>query len=160
MRTAAYRLPPTAPPPLPQTQLQAGGALEAFMPLYAQQLDARPVHIAAAFGAYRAGQLRRDFHSYIEASRAVPWRQWLHYNSWYQLRRPESMKENPSFLLEDELNATNLIRVAAEYKEQLLGRARNLTFQGCVATRPPPPPCCELFSVSSPGCTAVCVGMW
>lgn len=58
------------------------------MPLYSQQLDAGPLHITAAFGAFRTGQLRRDFHAYIEASRAVPWRQWLHYNSWYQLRRP------------------------------------------------------------------------
>lgn len=47
-----------------------------------------PIHVSAAFGAYGQGQLRRDFHQYIEQIRAVPWRQWLHYNSWYQLRRP------------------------------------------------------------------------
>jgi hypothetical protein len=36
-------------------------------------------------GVARAGQMRRDFLSYVERERAHPYRTFLHYNSWYDL---------------------------------------------------------------------------
>ena len=43
------------------------------------------VTYSAVFGATHAGQLRRDFLSYVELERAHPYRTFLHYNSWYDL---------------------------------------------------------------------------
>ncbi len=38
-------------------------------------------------GVARTGQLRRDFLAYLERERAHPYRPFLHYNSWYDLRK-------------------------------------------------------------------------
>ncbi|HTV85800.1 MAG TPA: enterotoxin [Dyella sp.] len=40
---------------------------------------------SAVVGVVRAGQLRRDFATYIERERAHPYRPFLHYNSWYDI---------------------------------------------------------------------------
>lgn len=40
---------------------------------------------STVWGAAPKGQLRRGFLSYLEKERAVPYRQMLHYNSWYDL---------------------------------------------------------------------------
>jgi hypothetical protein len=40
---------------------------------------------SAVFGVTRAGQMRRDFLTYVEQERAHPYRTFLHYNSWYDL---------------------------------------------------------------------------
>ena len=61
----------------PMSVAQVGAGVNVRMPLYGAVVGAAPVEITAAFGAYGEGQLRRDFHEYIEAIRAVPWRQWL-----------------------------------------------------------------------------------
>lgn len=45
----------------------------------------RPFSISDVMGATPAGQLRRGFLYYVERERAVPYRQFLHYNSWYDL---------------------------------------------------------------------------
>jgi hypothetical protein len=43
--------------------------------------------VTASFvmGAYRRGQLRRDFSAYLEQERARPYRPFLHHNNWYDL---------------------------------------------------------------------------
>ena len=41
--------------------------------------------VSSVWGAAPAGQLRRGFTYYMERERAVPYRQMLHYNSWYDL---------------------------------------------------------------------------
>lgn len=43
------------------------------------------VTYSSVVGVTHAGQLRRDFLSYIELERAHPYRTFLHYNSWYDL---------------------------------------------------------------------------
>ncbi len=43
------------------------------------------VTYSSVIGIAQAGQLRRDFWSYIERERAHPYRTFLHYNSWYDL---------------------------------------------------------------------------
>jgi hypothetical protein len=40
---------------------------------------------SAVVGVVRAGQLRRDFATYVERERAHPYRPFLHYNSWYDI---------------------------------------------------------------------------
>ncbi|MFP6560510.1 enterotoxin [Paraburkholderia sp. B3] len=41
--------------------------------------------LSAVVGVARAGQLRRDFARYLEATRARPYAPFLHYNSWYDI---------------------------------------------------------------------------
>lgn len=41
--------------------------------------------VSTAWGVVPAGQMRRGFVYYLERERAVPYRQMLHYNSWYDL---------------------------------------------------------------------------
>ena len=43
------------------------------------------VTYSAVIGVAHAGQMRRDFASYIERERAHPYRPFLHYNSWYDI---------------------------------------------------------------------------
>lgn len=43
------------------------------------------VTYSAAVGVAHAGQVRRDFATYIERERAHPYRPFLHYNSWYDI---------------------------------------------------------------------------
>jgi hypothetical protein len=43
------------------------------------------VAVSAVAGVARAGELRRDFARYLEASRARPYAPFLHYNSWYDI---------------------------------------------------------------------------
>ena len=44
-----------------------------------------PVTYSAVVGAYRPGQLRRDFLAYLEAERPRRYKPFLHYNSWYDI---------------------------------------------------------------------------
>jgi hypothetical protein len=41
--------------------------------------------VSSVTGVARAGQMRRDFLTYVERERAHPYRTFLHYNSWYDL---------------------------------------------------------------------------
>jgi hypothetical protein len=41
--------------------------------------------VSSVVGVTRAGQLRRDFLTYVERERAHPYRTFLHYNSWYDI---------------------------------------------------------------------------
>ena len=45
----------------------------------------QPFTISAVIGGAEKGQLRRAFNHYLERERALPYRQFLHYNSWYHL---------------------------------------------------------------------------
>lgn len=107
-----------------------GDQITARMPLYGRALGKHPVDLTAAFGAYRGNQLRRTFSNYIETIRAQPWRQWLHYNSWYQLRRGERMKDVVNFRKEDEMTEVNVERVMNEFKTNLVGPGSIDGFRG------------------------------
>jgi hypothetical protein len=43
------------------------------------------IDVSSVVGVTRAGQLRRDFLTYVERERAHPYRTFLHYNSWYDI---------------------------------------------------------------------------
>lgn len=51
-----------------------------------------PFAVSAVVGCAPKGQLRRAFNQYLERERAHPYRQFLHYNSWYHLNigRPDN----------------------------------------------------------------------
>lgn len=44
-----------------------------------------PLTVSSAWGVTPSGQLRRGFQYYVERERAVPYRQQLHYNSWFDI---------------------------------------------------------------------------
>jgi len=70
--------------PLSVTTVDGGRALAVLdreLPLR----PGAPVTVSSVVGLARAGQLRRDFLSYVESERAHPYRTFLHYNSWYDL---------------------------------------------------------------------------
>ena len=48
------------------------------------------ISASSVTGVVRSGQMRRDFLSYLENERAKPYRQFLHYNSWYDICGPEN----------------------------------------------------------------------
>ena len=51
-----------------------------------------PFVVSSVVGCVPQGQLRREFNAYLERERAHPYRQFLHYNSWYHLNieRPDN----------------------------------------------------------------------
>jgi hypothetical protein len=51
-----------------------------------QLSSGRPLEYSSVIGVVPDGQLRRGFLSYIERERAHPYRQYLHYNSWCDIR--------------------------------------------------------------------------
>ena len=63
------------------TQGRATAWVDRELPLRAGQ----QVSYSAVIGVAHAGQMRRDFLSYLERERAHPYRTFLHYNSWLDL---------------------------------------------------------------------------
>ena len=51
--------------------------------------------IGAVVGLVAEGQLRRSFLAYHERERAVPYRSFIHYNSWYELNIDRNNDSNP-----------------------------------------------------------------
>jgi hypothetical protein len=70
--------------PLSQSKVTGDRAtawIERDLPLRAGQ----SITYSSVVGVARAGQMRRDFLTYVERERAHPYRTFLHYNSWYDL---------------------------------------------------------------------------
>lgn len=70
--------------PLSQSKVTGNRAtawIERDLPLHAGQ----SITYSSVIGVARAGQMRRDFLTYVERERAHPYRTFLHYNSWYDL---------------------------------------------------------------------------
>ena len=70
--------------PLSQSKVTGNRAtawIERDLPLHAGQ----SITYSSVVGVARAGQMRRDFLTYVERERAHPYRTFLHYNSWYDL---------------------------------------------------------------------------
>lgn len=57
----------------------------ASLPRLAAISSGNPLTVSSVFGVVPAGQLRRGFLYYVERERAHPYRQVLHYNSWFDL---------------------------------------------------------------------------
>jgi hypothetical protein len=70
--------------PLSQSKVTGDRAtawMDRDLPLRAGQ----SITYSSVIGVARAGQMRRDFLTYMEKERAHPYRTFLHYNSWYDL---------------------------------------------------------------------------
>ena len=70
--------------PLSKSKVTRGRAtawIDRDLPVHAGQ----SVTYSAVIGVARAGQMRRDFLTYLQRERAHPYRTFLHYNSWYDL---------------------------------------------------------------------------
>jgi hypothetical protein len=64
------------------TNGEAVSGLKRTLPLSAGQ----SITYSSVIGVAHAGQMRRDFLDYVELERAHPYRTFLHYNTWYDLR--------------------------------------------------------------------------
>ena len=61
----------------------AGGRVRCVLPVMQPLAPGETVTASLVDGAYRPGQLRRDFLAYLEAERARPYAPFLHHNNWY-----------------------------------------------------------------------------
>ncbi len=71
--------------PLAQNTVKQGRASCALL-RNAVLAPGHPLHESLVIGVAHPGQMRRDFLAYIERTRAHPYRPFLQYNSWYDLR--------------------------------------------------------------------------
>jgi len=56
-----------------------------YLPRLNPVYHSAPLIVSSVWGTTPAGQLRRGFQYYVECERAVPFRQMLHYNSWFDI---------------------------------------------------------------------------
>ena len=61
-----------------------------YLPRLNPVYNSAPLTISSVWGTTPVGQLRRGFLYYIERERAVPYRQFLHYNSWFDISWDDS----------------------------------------------------------------------
>ncbi|OOQ59538.1 alpha-galactosidase [Mucilaginibacter pedocola] len=70
----------------PMSQVSRNGkTVSILLPRQGALTDAEPLTLSAVYGVTPKGQLRRGFLYYTERTRALPFRQMLHYNSWFDL---------------------------------------------------------------------------
>ena len=70
-----------------------------YLPRLNPVYNSAPLTISSVWGTTPVGQLRRGFLYYTERERAVPYRQFLHYNSWFDISWDDS-KLNDSVCLD------------------------------------------------------------
>jgi hypothetical protein len=69
---------------------------------------------SCVIGVARAGQMRRDFLAYVERERAHPYRPFLNYNSWYDLRHySETQCVDSITRIGDELTKKRGVKIAS-----------------------------------------------
>ena len=72
-------------------------------------------NVSAVVGLVAPGQQRRSFLAYSERERAVPWRPYPLYNSWYELGINRNNASNP----ENNMKASDCLKVVNEWKSKL-----------------------------------------
>lgn len=82
---------------------------------------------SSVIGVHPAGQLRRGFLHYLERERAHPYRQFVHYNSWYDLNIGRN--DNPDPL--QRMSEAQTLAVVAAWNQQLY-TARGVRLDGFV----------------------------
>lgn len=70
--------------PMSQT-LSNKSSISIYLPRLNAVYNSAPLTISSVWGTTPANQMRRGFLYYIERERAVPYRQMLHYNSWFDI---------------------------------------------------------------------------
>lgn len=66
----------------------SGQALSVFLAGYRSNTSSNPLTCTSVWGVTPGHQLRRGFLYYLERERVVPYRQMLHYNSWFDISWP------------------------------------------------------------------------
>lgn len=74
--------------------------------------------VSAVVGAVAFDQARRSFLAYSERERAVPWRPFPHYNSWYEL----NIDRNNSATYDGHMTAGDCVAVVNQWKTNLFDR--------------------------------------
>ncbi len=74
--------------------------------------------ISTVAGLIAPGQPRRSFLAYSERERAVPWRPFPHYNSWYEL----NIDRNNSATYQGHMTAQDCVDVVTQWKTNLFDR--------------------------------------
>lgn len=72
-------------------------------------------NVSAVVGLVAPGQQRRSFLAYSERERAVPWRPYPLYNSWYELNIDRNNASNPA----NNMKASDCVNVVNEWKSKL-----------------------------------------
>lgn len=69
----------------PLTENDTVGSISSFIRRFEPLSKNKTLEFSAVWGVSPENQLRRSFLYYLESERAVPYRQQLHYNSWYDI---------------------------------------------------------------------------
>lgn len=75
-------------------------------------------NVSAVVGLVAPGQQRRSFLAYSERERAVPWRPYPLYNSWYELNIDRNNASNPA----NNMKASDCVNVVNEWKSKLYNK--------------------------------------
>lgn len=75
-------------------------------------------HVSSVVGLIAPDQARRSFLAYSERERAVPWRPFPHYNSWYEL----NIDRNNSATYDGHMTADDCVAVVEQWKTNLFDR--------------------------------------
>ena len=84
--------------PMSQT-LANKSSVSIYLPRLNPVYNSAPLTVSSVWGITPVGQLRRGFLYYVERERAIPYRQFLHYNSWFDISWDDS-KLNDSVCLD------------------------------------------------------------
>jgi hypothetical protein len=74
--------------------------------------------VSSVVGLVAEGQQRRSYLAYHERERAVPWRSFIHYNSWYELNINRNNDPNPL----NRMTETQCLPVVSAWKTKLYDR--------------------------------------
>lgn len=77
-----------------------------------------PWNVSAIIGVLDPQQKRRSFLAYSERERAVPWRPFPHYNSWWELNIDRNNHDNPV----DNLKESQVLDVVGQWKTNLFDK--------------------------------------
>lgn len=104
-----------APSELPDVEQVAEAAMTGVWERPAELLPGRIWKISSVVGLIAPGQARRSLLAYIERERAVPWRSFPHYNSWYEL----NIDRNNSPTYANHMTIDDCVRVTKQWKTNL-----------------------------------------
>jgi len=100
--------------PMAQNTVDSNGVVRCSFVRNAVLQPGESLDQSCVIGVVRTGQLRRDFLAYLERERARPYRPFLHYNSWYDLRHyTESQCVNAINGVGQELTVKRGVRIAS-----------------------------------------------
>jgi hypothetical protein len=71
--------------PMARSRISAASEVQCWLPRRCELKPGSAWTVSSGIGVYPPGQLRRAFLHYLERERAHPYRQYWHYNSWYDL---------------------------------------------------------------------------